>query len=421
MRVLVLGAGVVGVATAYALHRHGLEVTIVDRQALPAAETSRGNAGHVCPSYATPWAAPGMRSKGLTWALKGWVGMETALRLTPRLDLAQWNWLKRFAGECTAERYQANKARMGRIARYSHLQLKAMREELALDYQQTTHGNLQVFRDDAGMRNAELASKVLTDSGVPHQMMSVDECLKFEPALSHARETIVGGLLMPMDETGNSQRFTAQLFEWLLRHGVQAKMNTVIRGIKAEEGQPVGIFTDRGELNADAIVLACANDSVRLSRPLGIHLPIYPVKGYAITVPVTDESAAPRGGVMDEALKVAITRMGNTLRAAGTAELGARDLRVSHKDCATPIRSVSSLFPRGADVSKAQLWAGARPMTPDGAPLIGATRVKGVYLATGGGSNGWTTSCGVGRAVADVVAGKAPELNLSEFSAERFL
>jgi len=419
MQVAVLGAGVAGIATAYYLREAGHEVTVVDRQLAAALETSYANAGHVCPSYATPWAAPGMRTKSIKWSMQAWLGMDTALRFTPRFDSHQWRWLKRFWGECDAEHYVVNKARMGHIGRYSHTQLKALRERLHLDYEQTTAGNLQVFRDQAGLANAQIVVKVLSDAGVPHKLMSVEECLAFDPALVPSRDQIVGGLLMPADETGNCQLFTTKLAQWLEGNGVTFRYATPINHMQAE-GDKVSVTLATGPLQADAFVLSCAYPSVALARPLGLDLPIYPVKGYAITVPITNDALAPKSGIMDEALKVAITRMGNKIRAAGTAEIGARDTSVTQADCATTIKSVATLFGGGVDMTKAEYWAGMRPMTPDGAPLIGKTRYPNLFLATGGGSNGWTTACGVGRTTADIVSGRTPEIDVSDLGLDRF-
>jgi len=419
MRVAVLGAGVAGIATAYYLREAGHEVTVVERQSAPALETSYANAGHVCPSYATPWAAPGMRWKAAKWSMQAWLGMDTALKFTPRLDTHQWNWLRRFLGECDAQRYALNKARMGRIARYSHAQLKTLRERLHLDYEQTTAGNLQVFRDQAGLDNAQLAVKVLAEAGVPHRLMSVDECVAFDAALAPARSQIVGGLLMPADETGNCQLFATRLAQWLADNGVVFRYSTAISGLNAA-GDGIEVALHGAALTADAYVLSCASASVELARPLGLDLPIYPVKGYAVTAPITKDALAPKSGVMDEALKVAITRMGSKIRAAGTAHIGARDVSATRADCATTLRSVATLFGGGVDLARAEYWAGMRPMTPDGAPLIGATRYRNLFLATGGGSNGWTTACGVGRVAADIVSGNTPAIDVSDLGLARF-
>ena len=419
MKVAVLGAGVAGIATAYHLHEQGHEVTVIDRQASAALETSFSNAGHVCPSYATPWAAPGMKGKAAKWITAAWLlGADTPLKYTPRIDPHQWRWLARWLGECNAQRYAINKARMGRIARYSHSQLKLIRAKLNLEYEQTTLGNLQVFRDHAGLDNAHLAARVLAQSGVPHQLMTVDQCMAHEPAL--ARGQITGGMLLPADETGNCHLFTASVAKWLAVQGVQFRYSTLVGALRAEGNAIAAVATSAGALTFDAVVLSCAVASVALARPLGVGLPILGVKGYAITAPIIDAAAVPRGGIMDEGLKVAIAPMGANLRAAGTAEIGARDMLYSKKSCATTLRSVATLFPAGVDLDQAIYWAGMRPMTPDGAPLVGATRYRNLFLATGGGSNGWTTACGVGRIAADIVSGVAPEIEYADLGASRF-
>ena len=421
MHIIVLGAGIVGVTTAYFLHEKGYTVTVVDRQPDIAAETSVGNAGHVCPSYATPWAAPGMKGKSLKWSLQSWLGMESALKFTPRLDTHQWQWLRQFLSQCNAERYAVNKARMGRLARYSHTQLKAIRERLDIQYEQTSGGNLQLFRTQEGLDNAGLAARVLAEAGVAYQLLDAAGCVAFDPALRVASDQLVGGMLLPQDETGNCPLFARALGSWLQTQGVTFRMSTTVQGIEAAGGTITGIRTDGGVLQADAYVLACASASVALAKPLGLPLPIYPVKGYAITVPVIDADAAPHSGVMDEYYKVAITRMGSHIRAAGTAEIGSWDTRVTARDCATAIKSLASLYPHGADMAKVSYWAGLRPMTPDGAPLIGATRYANLYLNAGHGSNGWTTACGASRLIADIIAGTPTEIDSADLGPQRLI
>lgn len=416
MHIIVIGAGIVGVTTAYFLHEKGYTVTVVDRQPEVAAETSVGNAGHVCPSYATPWAAPGMKGKSLKWSLQSWLGMESALRFTPRLDRHQWRWLGQFLSQCNAERYAVNKARMGRLARYSHTQLKDIRERLGIEYEQTTVGNLQLFRTQEGMDNAGLAARVLAEAGVAYELLDADACVAFDPALRAARDQLVGGMLLPQDETGNCPLFARALADWLQTQGVSFVLGTSVQQIEYAGGAVTGLRTANGMLKADAYVVACASASVALVKPLGLQLPVYPVKGYAITVPVADATAAPKSGVMDEYYKVAITRMGSHIRAAGTAEIGSWDTKVTPRDCATAVKSLSSLFPGGADMSGISYWAGLRPMTPDGAPLIGATAFSNLYLNAGHGSNGWTTACGSSRLIADKIAGVATEIVSDDLS-----
>ncbi|MFL9927059.1 D-amino acid dehydrogenase [Herbaspirillum lusitanum] len=421
MRIIVLGAGIVGVTTAYFLQQKGYEVTVVERQPQVAAETSVGNAGHVCPSYATPWAAPGMPGKSLKWSLQSWFGIESALRFTPRMDSHQWGWLKQFLAQCTPERYAVNKARMGRLARYSHTQLKQIRERLNIQYEQTTGGNLQLFRTQEGLDNASLSTKVLAEAGVAFELLDADGCVAFDPGLHAARGELKGGLLLPMDETGNCPLFARALAAWLQTQGVEFKMSTTVDAIEFAGGSITGLRTAGGTLKADAYVVACASASVPMLQPLGLSLPIYPVKGYAITVPVADAGSAPRSGVMDEYYKVAITRMGDNIRAAGTAEIGSWDTTVTPRDCATAIKSLKSLYPQGADLARIEYWAGLRPMTPDGAPLIGHTRFANLYLNAGHGSNGWTTACGSSRLIADKIAGVASEIESGDLSPQRVI
>lgn len=421
MHIIVLGAGIVGVTSAYFLHEKGYTVTVVDRQPEVAAETSAGNAGHVCPSYATPWAAPGMKSNSLKWAVQSWLGMESALRFTPRLDAHQWRWLGQFLSQCNAGRYAVNKTRMGRLARYSHVQLKAIRERLDIHYEQTTTGNLQLFRTQEGVDNAGLAARVLADAGVAFTLLDGDGCVAFDPALRDARGQLAGGMLLPQDETGNCPLFARALADWLQTQGVNFVLGTTVQGIESAGGTVTGLRTSTGVLQADAYVVACASASVALLRPLGLSLPVYPVKGYAITVPVSDPAAAPGSGVMDEYYKVAITRMGSYIRAAGTAEIGSWDTTVTPGNCATPIKSLRLLYPRGADMARIKYWAGLRPMTPDGAPLIGATAYANLYLNAGHGSNGWTTACGSGRLIADKIAGTATEIASDDLEPQRAL
>jgi len=419
MRIIVLGAGIVGVTTAYFLRERGHEVVVVERRAEVAAETSVGNAGHVCPSYATPWAAPGMPAKSLKWSVQSWLGIEAALHFTPRLDAHQWKWLKTFLAQCTPERYAVNKARMGRLARYSHGQLKQIRERLDIRYEQTTGGNLQLFRTQEGLDNAGLSTKVLAEAGVPFELLDADGCVAFDPGLHAARHELKGGLLLPMDETGNCPLFARALAGWLQAHGVEFHLSTEVQAIEVAGGQVSGLRTPTGTLRADAYVVACASASVPMLKPLGLDLPIYPVKGYAITVPVADPKSAPRSGVMDEYYKVAITRMGNHIRAAGTAEIGSWDTRVTPRDCATALKSLKNLYPQGADLAKVEYWAGLRPMTPDGAPLIGATRYANLWLNAGHGSNGWTTACGSSAIIADKISGVASAIGSADLEPQR--
>jgi D-amino-acid dehydrogenase len=420
VRIGVIGAGVVGVATAYFLHRAGHDVTVLERRDGPALETSHANAGHVCPSYATPWAAPGMPAKALAWSLRAWCGGSTPLRWTPRADRRQWRWLRAFVAECDAARYDINKARMGRIARYSRNQMQQVRDALGLEYHAGTSGNLQLFSNEAARAQARRATRVLADAGVPHRMLDRDGCIAIEPALARSTAPLLGGLLLPGDETGDCHAFTTALAAHLSNAGVVFRYRCSVAGLHRTTGGMVVTPTADTALEFDGVVVACATASAPLVRTLGLELPLCAVKGYSVTVPILEPNDAPTHGLMDEARKVAISRFGNCLRAAGTAEIGATDDGADEYRCATTLASLQAWFGHAVDLRQPRYWAGSRPMTPDGAPILGPTPVPGLFLATGGGSNGWTTACGVGRVVADLIGGHTPEIAIDDLTLRRF-
>lgn len=408
MKVLVLGAGVVGTACAYYLSKAGHEVTVVDRQPGPALETSFANAGGVCPGFAGPWAAPGMPFKVAKWLF----ARHAPLVLRPRFDIRQWQWLAAFVANCTAERFAHNKARMQRIAHYSKACLVALREETGIVYDHGTGGVLQIFQTEEEFEAARRATTVLDSFGVRHRLVDATQALAIEPALADASVTPVGGLYLPDDETGDCHLFTTRLAERLRGQGTVFEFNTTIQAILTEGGAATGVVTDRGVLRADMYVVALANDAPSLLRPLGIELPVYPVKGYAVTLEVENADRAPRSSVMDEHSKVMVTRLGNRIRAAGIAEIGGYDRSVDPRRGATVLHAARSLFPQAGDYGTATYWAGLRPMTPDGPPYLGVTPLRNLLLNLGQGSNGWTQACGCGRIIADLVDGRAPEIDL---------
>lgn len=403
-----LGAGVVGTACAYYLSRDGHEVTVVDRQPGAALETSFANAGGVCPGFAGPWAAPGMPLKVLRWLFMP----HAPLMLRPRLDPAQWRWLARFVGNCTAERFAQNKARMQRIAHYSKACLVALREEAGITYDHGTGGVLQVFRTEEELDGGRRAAKVLAQFDVAHRLVEASEVMSIEPALRQSAVSFAGGLHLPTDETGDCHLFTTRLAEHLKRAGVTFHFGTEVQGVTHDGGEVTGIVTSRGLLTADRYVVALANDAPALLKPLGIDLPVYPVKGYAITLDDVRADHAPRSSVMDEHSKVMVTRLGTRLRAAGVAEIAGHDRSVSTGKAAGVVEAARALFPAAGDYAGISYWAGLRPMTPDGPPYLGPTPFANLLLNVGQGSNGWTQACGCGRIVADLVSGRQPDINL---------
>jgi D-amino-acid dehydrogenase len=408
LKILVLGAGVIGTTTAYYLHKAGHQVVVVDRQPDVAMETSFGNAGGVCPGFAGPWAAPGMPVKVLRWFFE----RHAPLSLQPRLDLQQWRWLAAFLGNCTADRFARNKARMQRIAHYSKACLVALRDETGIAYDHGTGGVLQIFRTGEEAEAAHSAAKVLKSFEVAHRLVGPQEAMEIEPSLGHSTVTLTGGLHLPDDETGDCHLFTTRLAAMLKERGVDFQFDTSVHGLMTEGGAVTGVATSRGTLTADRYVVALANDAPSLLRPVGIDIPVYPVKGYAITIENVQADRSPRSSVMDEHSKVMVTRLGDRVRAAGIAEIAGYDRAVNERKAATVLEVTRSLFPQAGDYSRASYWAGLRPMTPDGPPYVGVTPLRNLLLNVGQGSNGWTQACGCGHVVADLISARKPDIDL---------
>lgn len=416
MKVLVLGSGVVGVTSAYYLNRAKHEVTVLDRATAPARETSFANGGQISWGAGSPWAAPGIVGTALKWLFRP----HSPLVLHPRLDPALWSWLLKFLGNATPARYAANKERMLRLARYSHECLKQLRRETGIQYDATIRGTLVLFRIQKDLDDAAADTVLLDRFGVPYQLLSRAGCLGFEPALKRTADKLVGGLHFPEDESGDCYRFTQSLAGLAEKAGVQFRMQTAIQRLEASGGRIERVVTDKGEFTGDAYVLACGSYSPQLVRPLGIKLPVYPLKGYSLTLPIGNSAAAPVGTLTDETYKVVITRMGEHLRAAGTAELAGYDLSLPRARCETLAHAVRDLFPDAGDFSCAEYWAGLRPMTPDNPPILGPTPYKNLYLNTGHGALGWTMSCGSGRVLADLISGRHSGINLEGLTLARF-
>jgi D-amino-acid dehydrogenase len=423
MRVMVLGAGVIGTSCAYYLAKAGHEVTVVERCSGPALETSFANAGGICPGFAGPWAAPGIPRKLARWLF----APHAPVVLRPQLDPQQWRWLARFLRNCGAERFARNKTRMQRIAHYSKACLAELRAETGIAFDHNTGGVLQLFRTEDELAAAQRSARVLTEFGIAHRIVDVQEILALEPALGAAAAKLMGGLHLPADETGDCRKFTVALAELVQRRGVIFKFETTITRLLRDGLRIAGVSTDHGELDADAYVIALGSAAARMLQPLGIDLPIYPVKGYSITIDIGESVLAPRSAVMDEHYKVLITRLGTRLRAAGVAEIAGYDLSIPSSGPATVLRSLRELFPDPANAAAAagpaatacNAWAGLRPMTPDGPPYLGATGFTNLFVNVGHGSNGWTQACGCGRVVADVLSGRRPEIDLEGYGIGR--
>ncbi|MFK0161437.1 D-amino acid dehydrogenase [Rhizobium sp. NPDC090279] len=415
MKVVVLGAGIVGVTSAYQLAKAGHEVTVIDRQQGPALETSFANAGEVSFGYCSPWAAPGIPMKAIKWLFMH----HAPLILRPKVDGAMLSWLVKMLSNCTSERYAINKSRMLRLADYSRVSLAQVREETGIAYDERMQGTLQLFRTHHQLDASAKDVKALAADGIPYEVLDPDGCIRVEPALRHVREKIVGGLLTPKDETGDCFKFTNALAAKAIELGVQFQYGTTIKGVDVQGGQARGVMTDRGRVAADAVVVALGSYSPLLLKPLGIKLSVYPVKGYSLTIPITDASRAPESTVMDETYKIAITRLGDRIRVGGMAEISGytNDLGLPRRQ--TLEHSVTDLFP-GGDVAKASFWSGLRPMTPDGTPVIGPTKIKGLFLNTGHGTLGWTMSSGSARVISDLVGGRKPDIDATDLAISRY-
>jgi D-amino-acid dehydrogenase len=416
MKVLVLGGGVIGVSCAYYLARAGHEVELVDRQPGPALETSFANAGEVSPGYSAPWAGPGVPLKAIKWMLM----QHSPLVIWPLLDPAMWRWGFMMLANCTAKAYALNKSRMVPIAEYSRDCLKALRAETGIVYDDRAQGTLQLFRTQAQLDGIAGDVEVLRQYGVPFEVLDRAGFCAVEPALQHTQHKFVGALRLPNDETGDCFHFSNRLAEMAAGLGVRFRWNTRIDGLQVGGGRITGVFTDAGALQADRVVLALGSYSPKLLKPVGIDIPVYPVKGYSITVPITDAAGAPESTIMDETHKVAVTRLGDRIRVGGTAELAGYSLNLREARRGTLEHVLTDLFPRGGDLSQASFWCGLRPMTPDGTPIVGRTPIENLLLATGHGTLGWTMAAGTGRVIADLVSGKAPEIDVGGLNVSRY-
>jgi len=416
MKVLVLGSGVIGVSSAYQLARAGHEVTVIDRQPAAALETSYGNAGEVSPGYSAPWAGPGVPVKAVKWLLMH----HRPLVVRPHLDLGMIRWGMAMLRNCTSARYELNKGRMVRLAEYSRDCLKALRAETGIRYDERMQGTLQLFRTQSQLDGTAADIAILKRYGVGFELLDRDGCIRHEPALATVPDKFVGGLLLPGDETGDCFKFTQNLAALAVQQGVQFRYGTKIQKLVKAGQQIDRVVTDAGDMRADAYLVALGSYSPLLLKNVGIRIPVYPVKGYSITVPITEANGAPESTVMDETHKVAVTRLGDRIRVGGTAELAGYTLKLHDARRHTLEHVVTDLFPRGGDVKRAEFWCGLRPMTPDGTPVVGSTRLPNLYLATGHGTLGWTMAAGTGCVMADIVSGRAPGIDMNGLTVDRY-
>ena len=410
MKIVILGGGVIGVSTAYYLAGAGHQVTVIERQPGVGLETSFANAGEISPGYSAPWAAPGLPIKAIKWLFMHF----RPLVIRPRPDPAMILWGLALLRNCTAARYERNKTRMLALAQYSRDCLEQLRTDTNIQYDQRMKGTLQLFRTQKQFDGTEADIAVLKRFDVAYELLDRAGCIAAEPALAHVREKIVGGLRLVGDETGDCFMFTKALATLARQRGVEFLFGHSITGLE-QGGSGIAAVRVTGpngatRITGDAFVMAMGSYSPLLARQLGLRLPVYPVKGYSLTLPISDEGGAPQSTVMDETFKVAVTRLGNRVRVGGTAELTGYNLKLRESRRQTLNHVVTDLFPRAGDVNKASFWTGLRPMTPDGPPVIGKSGIANLWFNTGHGTLGWTMAAGSGRLISDLIGGKTPEI-----------
>ncbi|WP_217487317.1 D-amino acid dehydrogenase [Acinetobacter oleivorans] len=416
MRVIVLGSGVIGVASAYYLAQQGAEVTVLDRQAGPAEETSFGNAGQISPGYSTPWAAPGIPFKAVKWMF------QHHAPLAINLDGSMWQlqWMAQMLKNCNPQSYAVNKERMMRVAEYSRDCLRELRKDTGINYENRAKGTLQLFRKEAQMEAVQRDISVLQECGVSYELLNGNELGRVEPALANAQDKLVGGLHLPNDETGDCYLFTNALAQIAKELGVNFQFNQNVEKLIVEGDEIKGVQVNGKVLTADRYVLAFGSYSRDFLKPLDLQLPVYPVKGYSLTIPIVDPAFAPQSTVLDETYKIAITRFDQRIRVGGMAELSGFNLGLNEDRRATLQMVTQDLFP-GGDMAQASFWTGLRPMTPDSTPIIGATRFKNLFLNTGHGTLGWTMACGSGKLISDIVLNHKTEISTDGLSIQRYL
>ena len=416
MRILILGSGVIGVTSAWCLRQAGHEVTVVDRAAGPGMETTFANAGQVSPGYASPWPAPGIPLKAVKWLLS----RHAPLAITPTFDPAQYRWLWQMLRNCTHHRYAVSKARMVRLAEYSRDCLRELRRETGIAYEQRTLGTTQLFRTQAQLDGAARDIAVLSQYGVAHELLDRDGIVRVEPALAAVAHTLAGALRLPGDETGDCHLFTTRLAAMAQAAGVEFRFGAKVEALQADGARITGVRIDGRIETADRYVLALGSWSPRLLAPVGIDLPVYPLKGYSLTIPIARPELAPHSTVLDESYKVAITRFDDRIRVGGMAEVSGYDLSLPQRRRETLEMVVRSLYPDGGDLAAAEFWTGLRPSTPDGPPVVGATKYPNLWLNTGHGTLGWTMACGSARYLADLVDGRTPAIDTEGLDISRY-
>ena len=413
MRVIVLGAGLLGVTSAWYLAEAGHEVTVIDRQPGVALETSFANGGQISTCHAEPWANP-----SAPWQVLKWLGHEDSpLLWRLRADPAQWAWGLRFLHECLPHCTRANIAAIMALALYSREQLGILRGELGLSYDALQRGILHFYTDQREFEHALPQAALMRQFGCERIPKRADECLQIEPALKYSTQAIVGGTYTREDESGDAHQFVQSLAKHCVTRGVEFRYEHPIAALDMQGGRVAGLRMGCGStMQADRYVVALGSFSPLLLRTANLNIPVYPAKGYSVTIPVAEQSMAPTVSLTDDGHKIVFSRLGERLRVAGTAEFCGYDTTINQARCAAILKRVSAIFPQISQLNDVTLWTGLRPATPGNVPLVCKTKFDNLYLNTGHGTLGWTMACGSGKLLADLVAGCAPDLNPAPYA-----
>lgn len=416
MKAVVLGAGVIGVSTAYELAKEGFEVEVLERREGVGLETSFANGGQISANHCEPWAAPGVIEQALKW-----LGRKDApLLFHLRLDPALWAWTLRFLSQSREEKFWANVAKILRLALYSRTALKQLRDDLNIEYDHLENGIMNIFRSPGAYEHALVRARAISELGFERKILDPKQCLEIEPALKGISDTLAGGTYSPDDETGDAYKFTCALYEKCKALGVSFRFGVNVFGLEHDQWKITSAITDQGEIKADVFVLSLGSYSKAAASGLGIPLPIYPTKGYSVTMPIVDMAAAPSVSITDDEYRIVISRMGNRLRTAGTAEFAGFNTDIDPARADMILQQALGVFPGAADPAQAEFWCALRPSTPDGAPIIGRGLQENLLINTGHGTLGWTMAVGSARIIARLAKGLAPEIDLNGLGWERF-
>jgi D-amino-acid dehydrogenase len=412
MKVVVLGAGLLGITSAWYLAADGHEVTVIDRQLDVAMETSFANGGQISTSHAAPWANPAAPLQVLKWLLRE----DSPLLWRLRMDPAQWAWGMRFLAECTPDRTRRNTIDILRLALFSREKLVALRNQLGLEYDHLSRGILHFYTDEREFEAALGQAALMREYGCERVPKAADACMAIEPALKDSTLPIVGGTYTADDESGDARKFVQALANCCEQNGVAFRFAADIAGLDASGGRINSVrMADGSRLAADAFVVALGSWSSALVKPLGLRLPVYPAKGYSVTIPLDSESVAPTVSLTDDGHKIVFSRLDNRLRVAGTAEFAGYDTSINQVRCDSIVRRLTAIFPL-AIRHGFEAWAGLRPATPGNVPVLGKTRFGNLFLNTGHGTLGWTMACGSGQLLANLVSGKSPDIDPAPYA-----